>query len=45
MTPAERLALVLHDMFGLWFEENAPVLDISPVTESQLACPWRPRKR
>ena len=30
LTPAERLAFVLHDMFALPFEEIAPIVDRSP---------------
>jgi DNA-directed RNA polymerase specialized sigma24 family protein len=32
LSPAERLAFVLHDMFGLPFEEIAPMVDRSPAT-------------
>src|SRR5246127_3055665 len=35
LTPAERLAFVLHDMFGLPFEEIAPIVDRSPVAARQ----------
>ena len=30
LTPAERLAFVLHDMFGVPFEEIAPIVDRTP---------------
>ena len=30
LTPAERLAFVLHDMFAVPFEEIAPIVDRSP---------------
>lgn len=41
--PAERLAFVLHDMFGLSFEEIAPMLDRTPTATRQLAS--RARRR
>jgi RNA polymerase sigma factor (sigma-70 family) len=41
--PAERLAFVLHDMFGLSFEEIAPMVDRSPTAARQLAS--RARRR
>jgi RNA polymerase sigma-70 factor (ECF subfamily) len=37
LTPAERLAFVLHDMFAVPFEEIAPVVDRSPVATRQQA--------
>jgi RNA polymerase sigma factor (sigma-70 family) len=37
LTPAERLAFVLHDLFQLPFEEIAPVVDRSPIAARQLA--------
>jgi ketosteroid isomerase-like protein len=37
LTPAERLAFVLHDMFGLPFEEIAPVVGRTPAAARQLA--------
>ncbi len=43
LTPAERLAFVLHDMFGLPFEEIAPMLGRSPGAARQLAS--RARRR
>src|SRR5215469_2573185 len=43
LTPAERLAFVLHDMFGLPFEEIAPVVGRSPAAARQLAS--RARRR
>jgi RNA polymerase sigma-70 factor (ECF subfamily) len=45
LTPAERLAFVLHDMFGLPFEEIAPVVGRSPATARQLASRARRRVR
>ena len=43
LTPAERLAFVLHDMFGISFEEIAPVVDRTPAAARQLAS--RARRR
>ena len=43
LTPAERLAFVLHDMFSVPFEEIAPILDRSPEAARQLAS--RARRR
>ena len=43
LTPAERLALVLHDMFGLPFEEIAPMAGRTPAAARQLAS--RARRR
>ena len=37
LNPAERLAFVLHDMFGIPFEEIAPIVDRSPEAARQLA--------
>jgi RNA polymerase sigma-70 factor (ECF subfamily) len=37
LEPAERLALVLHDVFGMTFEEIAPVVDRSVAATRQLA--------
>src|ERR671933_373084 len=31
LTPAERLAFVLHDMFGMPYEEIAPIVERSPA--------------
>jgi RNA polymerase sigma factor (sigma-70 family) len=45
LTPAERLAFVLHDTFGLPFEEIAPIVDRSPVAARQLASRARRRIR
>jgi len=41
--PAERLAFVLHDMFGLPFGEIAPIVGRTPVATRQLAS--RARRR
>jgi RNA polymerase sigma-70 factor, ECF subfamily len=45
LTPAERLAYVLHDMFGISFEEIGAVLDRSPDAARQLASRGRRRIR
>ncbi|HEX3238275.1 MAG TPA: RNA polymerase sigma factor SigJ [Gaiellaceae bacterium] len=45
LTPAERLAFVLHDMFGLPFDEIAPILERSPAATRQLASRARRRVR
>ncbi|MFG1857172.1 sigma-70 family RNA polymerase sigma factor [Actinomadura geliboluensis] len=45
LTPAERLAFVLHDMFGLPFEEIAPIVDRTPATAKKLASRARQRVR
>jgi RNA polymerase sigma-70 factor (ECF subfamily) len=45
LTPAERLAFVLHDMFGIPFEEIAPIVDRSPAAARQLASRARRRVR
>ncbi len=41
--PAERLAFVLHDVFGMAFDEIAPIVDRSPAAARQLAS--RARRR
>jgi RNA polymerase sigma-70 factor (ECF subfamily) len=45
LSPAERLAFVLHDVFGLPFEEVAVALDRSPDAARQLASRARRRLR
>src|SRR6187402_2421613 len=45
MTPAERLAFVLHDLFGMPFDEIAPIVDRSPDAAKQLASRARRRVR
>ncbi|HLI42127.1 MAG TPA: RNA polymerase sigma factor SigJ [Streptosporangiaceae bacterium] len=45
LTPAERLAFVLHDTFGVPFEEIARVIDRSPQAARQLASRARRRVR
>jgi RNA polymerase sigma-70 factor (ECF subfamily) len=43
LTPAERLAFVLHDLFAVPFDEIAPIVDRSPEATRQLAS--RARRR
>ncbi len=43
LEPAERLALVLHDMFGVPFNEIAPIVERTPAATRQLAS--RARRR
>jgi len=45
LSPAERLAFVLHDMFAIPFEEIAPVVGRSPAATRQLASRARRRVR
>jgi RNA polymerase sigma factor (sigma-70 family) len=45
LTPPERLAFVLHDMFGVPFEQIATLLDRSPQAARQLASRARRRVR
>ena len=51
LAPAERVAFVLHDVFGVSFEEIAGIVGRSPVAARQLASrgrrrvPARPRRR
>src|SRR5437588_10692314 len=45
LTPAERLAFVLHDMFAVPFEEIAPIVERSPEAARQLASRARRRLR
>ncbi len=45
LTPAERLAFVLHDVFGVPFDEIAPVVERSPTAARQLASRARRRVR
>lgn len=37
LNPAERLAFVLHDIFGVPFDEIAPIVERSPTAARQLA--------
>ncbi|WUH90956.1 sigma-70 family RNA polymerase sigma factor [Streptomyces sp. NBC_00433] len=43
LTPAERLAFVLHDMFAVPYEDIAPIVDRTPAAARQLAS--RARRR
>ncbi|UVI36593.1 sigma-70 family RNA polymerase sigma factor [Brevibacterium spongiae] len=43
--PLERLALVLHDIFALSYDDIAPIVDRSPVAARQLASRARARLR
>ena len=43
LTPAERLAFVLHDVFAVPFDEIAPIVERSPTAARQLAS--RARRR
>ena len=43
LTPAERVAFVLHDVFALPFDEIAPIIDRTPTATRQLAS--RARRR
>jgi RNA polymerase sigma factor (sigma-70 family) len=43
LSPAERVAFVLHDMFDLPFDEIAPIVDRTPAAARQLAS--RARRR
>jgi hypothetical protein len=45
LTPSERLAFVLHDMFGMPFEEIAPIVERSVPATRQLASRARRRVR
>ncbi len=45
LTPPERVALVLHDVFAMPFEEIAPIIGRSPVATRKLASRARRRVR
>jgi RNA polymerase sigma factor (sigma-70 family) len=45
LTPIERLAFVMHDMFGVPFEEIAPIVGRSTIATRQLASRARRRVR
>jgi RNA polymerase sigma-70 factor, ECF subfamily len=45
LSPAERLAFVLHDVFALSFDEIAPIVNRSPAATRQLASRARRRIR
>ena len=45
LSPPERLAFVLHDIFAVPFDEIAPIVDRSPEAARQLASRARSRVR
>jgi len=45
LTPAERLAFVLHDLFGVPFDQIAPIVERTPEATRQLASRARRRVR
>ncbi|QBD76837.1 sigma-70 family RNA polymerase sigma factor [Ktedonosporobacter rubrisoli] len=45
LSPAERLAFVLHDIFAMSFEEIAPIVERTPAAARQLASRARRRVR
>ncbi|MER6391780.1 sigma-70 family RNA polymerase sigma factor [Streptomyces sp. NPDC001523] len=45
LAPAERLSFVLHDLFGVPFDEIAPIVDRTPAAARQLASRARRRVR
>ncbi|GAA2432699.1 RNA polymerase sigma factor SigJ [Actinomadura vinacea] len=45
LSPAERLAFVLHDVFDVQFEQIAPIIDRTPVAARKLAGRARRRVR
>lgn len=45
LTPAERIAFVLHDVFAVPFEAIAPIVDRTPAAARQLASRGRRRVR
>ena len=45
LSPAERLAFVLHDMFGVPYDEIAPIVERTPEAARQLASRARRRVR
>lgn len=45
LNPLERLALLLHDVFGLSFDDIAPIVERTPATARQLASRARRRIR
>ena len=45
LSPRERMAFVLHDMFGVPFEQIGEIVDSSPATATQLASRARRRVR
>src|SRR3990167_6927701 len=45
LTPAERIAFVLHDLFDLPFDQIAPIVERTPEAARQLASRARRRVR
>lgn len=45
LTPAERIAFVLHDLFGVTFDDIAPIIDRTELAARQLASRARRRVR
>src|SRR6201999_4273586 len=45
LSPAERLAFVLHDVFAVPFDQIGPILDRTPAAAKQLASRARQRLR
>jgi RNA polymerase sigma-70 factor (ECF subfamily) len=45
LTPTERLAFVLHDLFGMSFDDISPIVGRSPAAARQLASRARRRVR
>lgn len=45
LEPAERIAFVMHDMFGFSFDEIAPIVERSPTATRKLASRARQRVR
>ena len=45
LSPAERIAFVLHDVFGVPFDDIAPIVERSPAATRQLASRARRRVR
>lgn len=45
LSPDERVAFVMHDMFGMSFEDIAPMVDRTPTTARKLASRARRRVR
>ncbi|MPZ21141.1 MAG: sigma-70 family RNA polymerase sigma factor [Luteitalea sp.] len=41
LEPSERLAFVLHDVFGMTFDEIAPIVDRSPAFSDEGGLHWR----
>jgi RNA polymerase sigma-70 factor (ECF subfamily) len=45
LAPAERIAFVLHDVFGVPFDQIAPIVDRTPIATKKLASRARHRVR